>query len=109
MRMILVAALAIVPMLAKDNDGIKRLNEAAVVLNEVMAAPDKGIPEDLLARAHCIVIVPGVKTAAFVVGAKYGKATCRAGIEAESAGRRRARFASKGAALASRSAPRRRT
>ena len=70
MRVILVAALAIVLMLAKDNDGIKRLNEAAVVLNEVMAAPDKGIPEDLLARAHCIVIVPGVKTAAFVVGAK---------------------------------------
>ena len=79
MRMILVATLAIVPLLAKDSDGIKRLNEAAVVLNEVMAAPDKGIPEDLLAKAHCIVIVPGVKTAAFVVGAKYGKGylSCR--------------------------------
>ena len=79
MRMILVATLALVPLLAKDSDGIKRLNEAAVVLNEVMAAPDKGIPEDLLAKAHCIVIVPGVKTAAFVVGAKYGKGylSCR--------------------------------
>jgi lipid-binding SYLF domain-containing protein len=77
--MILVATLAIVPLLAKDNGSIKRLDEAAVVLNEVMATPDKGIPEDLLARAHCIVIVPGVKTAAFVVGAKYGKGylSCR--------------------------------
>ena len=79
MRMILVATLAIVPLLAKDNGSIKRLDEAAVVLNEVMATPDKGIPEDLLAKAHCIVIVPGVKTAAFVVGAKYGKGylSCR--------------------------------
>jgi lipid-binding SYLF domain-containing protein len=77
--MILVATLALVPLLAKDNDSIKRLNESAVVLSEVMATPDKGIPEDLLAKAHCIVIVPGVKTAAFVVGAKYGKGylSCR--------------------------------
>jgi lipid-binding SYLF domain-containing protein len=79
--MILVATLALVPLLAKDNDNIKRLDQAALVLNEVMAAPDKGIPEDLLAKAHCIVIVPGVKTAAFVVGAKYGKGylSCRNG------------------------------
>jgi lipid-binding SYLF domain-containing protein len=77
--MILVATLALVPLLAKDSDSVKRLDQAALVLNEVMAAPDKGIPEDLLAKAHCIVIVPGVKTAAFVVGAKYGKGylSCR--------------------------------
>ena len=44
-----------------------------------MAAPDKGIPQDLLEKAHCIVIVPSLKTAAFVVGAKYGKGffSCR--------------------------------
>ena len=82
MRMILAATaatLAIMPLLAKDNDGIKRLDQAAVVFSEVMATPDKGIPEDLLAKSHCIVIVPGVKTAAFVVGAKYGKGylSCR--------------------------------
>jgi lipid-binding SYLF domain-containing protein len=76
--MILVAALAITPLLAKD-DSVKRLNEAAVVFSEVMATPDKGIPEDLLARAHCIVIVPSEKAAAFLVGAKYGKGyvSCR--------------------------------
>lgn len=79
MRMILAATLAIVPLLAKDNDSVKRLDQAAVVFNEVMATPDKGIPEDLLAKAHCIVIVPALKTAAFVVGAKYGKGylSCR--------------------------------
>jgi lipid-binding SYLF domain-containing protein len=70
--MILAATLAIVPLLAKDNAGAKRLNQAATVLSEVMATPDKGIPEDLLARARCIVIVPGMKTAAFVVGGKFG-------------------------------------
>jgi lipid-binding SYLF domain-containing protein len=74
----IAAALAITPLLAKDNS-IKRLDEAAIVFSEVMATPDKGIPEDLLARAHCIVIVPSEKAAAFIVGAKYGKGyvSCR--------------------------------
>ena len=43
------------------------------------AAAEYGIPEDLLANAHCIVIVPSLKTAAFLVGGKYGKGylSCR--------------------------------
>src|SRR5579871_210362 len=79
MRIILAAALAIVPLLAKDNESEKRLNEATAVFSEVMSAPDKGIPQDLLEKAHCIVIVPSVKTAAFLVGGKYGKGyvSCR--------------------------------
>ncbi len=79
MRMILMATLAIAPLVAHDNDSVKRLDEAAVVFSEVMATPDKGIPQDLLADAHCIVIVPGLKTAAFLVGGKYGKGyvSCR--------------------------------
>jgi len=79
MRLILAAALAIAPLLAEENDSTKRLNEAAAVLTEIMSAPDKGIPEDLLANAHCIVIVPNLKTAAFLVGGKYGKGyvSCR--------------------------------
>ena len=44
-----------------------------------MAAPDKGIPQDLLQKAHCIVIVPDLKTAAFVMGGNTGRDTCRAG------------------------------
>jgi lipid-binding SYLF domain-containing protein len=79
MKMILAAALAIVPMLAKDAEPVKRLDESATVFSEVMATPDKGIPQDLLANARCIVIVPSVKTAAFLIGAKFGKGyvSCR--------------------------------
>ena len=79
MRIILAATLAIVPLLAKDNDSVKRLNEATAVFSEIMATPDKGIPQDMLANAHCIVIVPSLKTAAFLVGGKYGKGylSCR--------------------------------
>ena len=51
----------------------ERLRESATVLQEVLAAPDKGIPEDLLRKAHCVVVVPGVKQGAFIVGAKYGR------------------------------------
>jgi len=79
MRMILAATLAIAPLLAKGNEPVKRLNESAAVFSEIMATPDKGIPQDLLASAHCIVIVPSLKTAAFVIGGKYGKGylSCR--------------------------------
>jgi len=61
----------------------KRLNSAATVLSEVMSAPDKGIPSDLLARAQCIVIVPCLKGGAFGFGAKYGKGffSCRKGTD----------------------------
>jgi SH3 domain-containing YSC84-like protein 1 len=83
MRFIIVAALAVTPLLAKDNvkdnEPVKRLDEAAAVFSEVMTAPDKSIPQELLENAHCIVIVPNLKTAAFVVGGKYGKGylSCR--------------------------------
>jgi lipid-binding SYLF domain-containing protein len=56
-----------------------RLGAAAETFMEVMDTPDKAIPQDLLNRAQCIVIVPGLKKAAFVVGAKYGRGfvSCR--------------------------------
>ena len=74
-----VATLALTPLLAQDKEPAKRLDDAAIVFSEVMAAPDKGIPQELLEKAHCIVIVPDLKTAAFVVGGKYGKGylSCR--------------------------------
>lgn len=79
MKLILVTTLALTPLMAADNEPVKRLNEATAVFSEIMAAPDKGIPQELLEKAHCIVIVPGLKTAAFVFGGKYGKGylTCR--------------------------------
>jgi len=64
---------------ASREDATKRLDEAATVFSEITAAPDKGISQDLLERAHCVVIVPGMKKGAFIVGAEYGKGfvTCR--------------------------------
>src|SRR5205823_15069323 len=59
----------------------ERLSAATNVLSDVMSAPDKGIPQDLIEKAHCVVVVPGLKKGAFIVGAKYGKGfiTCRKG------------------------------
>jgi lipid-binding SYLF domain-containing protein len=75
----IAASLAFTPLLAQDHEPGQRLEEAAAVFSEIMATPDKGIPQDLLGKAHCLVIVPGLKTASFVVGGKYGKGyvTCR--------------------------------
>jgi lipid-binding SYLF domain-containing protein len=58
---------------------VQRLDDAAAVFSEVMATPDKAIPQQLLDRAFCVVVVPGMKKGAFIVGAKYGKGflSCR--------------------------------
>jgi SH3 domain-containing YSC84-like protein 1 len=83
MRLIIVTALALAPLLGAgkgDTEPVKRLDEAAAVFAEVMATPDNSIPQEMLDNAHCIVIVPGLKTAAFIFGGKYGKGyvSCRA-------------------------------
>src|SRR5271168_5012366 len=56
-----------------------RLDASADTLVDMMHAADKGIPQDLLDKAHCVVIVPGMKKAGFIFGAKYGRgfASCR--------------------------------
>src|SRR5579859_2071700 len=69
----IATSVALTSLLAAENEVPKRLNDAAIVFSEVMNTPDKGIPEELLEKAHCIVIVPDLKTAAFGVGGKYGK------------------------------------
>lgn len=81
MRKVLISLIALLPVVATAEEPTKRINDAATVLSEVMSAPDKGIPMDLLAKAQCIVVVPGVKQAAFIGGAKYGKGffSCRRG------------------------------
>jgi SH3 domain-containing YSC84-like protein 1 len=61
---------------AKVND---RLEAATDTLHDMMKADDKGIPQDLMDKARCVVVVPGMKKAGFVIGAKYGRgfASCR--------------------------------
>jgi lipid-binding SYLF domain-containing protein len=81
-RIFTIAVLIAAPLLAaKTNETAERLHEAGAVFSEIMAAPDKGIPRDLLEKAHCVVIVPGLKKGAFIFGAKYGKGflLCRKG------------------------------
>jgi SH3 domain-containing YSC84-like protein 1 len=51
----------------------ERLEESGIVLKEILSAPDESIPQDLLDQAHCLVVVPGLKKGAFIVGAKYGR------------------------------------
>jgi SH3 domain-containing YSC84-like protein 1 len=57
----------------------ERLTSAQAVINEIMATPDKGIPQSILAGASCVTVVPAYKKAAFVIGAQYGQgvSTCR--------------------------------
>lgn len=62
-----------------DSDTVKRLNEAAKVLDDIMNVPDKGIPEGIMASAKCVAVVPSLIKGGFIVGGRYGKgvATCR--------------------------------
>jgi len=60
-------------MLFAEESAAERLRESAIVMQEIMATPDKAIPQELLQSSQCVVIVPGMKKAAFIIGAKYGK------------------------------------
>jgi lipid-binding SYLF domain-containing protein len=65
--------------LLNANPAEERLQSAAAVIREIMATEDRAIPQDLLNKAECIIIVPGMKKGAFIVGAKYGRGfmSCR--------------------------------
>ncbi len=60
-------------------DDVDRIQNAATVLDEIMAAPDKGVPEEILGSAKCVAIVPSMLKGAFIVGVNRGKgvASCR--------------------------------
>jgi len=66
-------------LFAASNEPLRRIEEASKVFTEINSAPDKGVPQDLLEKAKCIAIIPGVKKAGFVVGGEYGKGvmSCR--------------------------------
>jgi lipid-binding SYLF domain-containing protein len=60
-------------------DAVNRLDNAALVLHQIMAAPDTGIPQEVLEHAKCIAVIPHMIKGGFVFGAENGKgvATCR--------------------------------
>jgi lipid-binding SYLF domain-containing protein len=82
MRILLVLFILLPSLSFAERTG-ERLNSAETVLSEIMSTPDQGIPMHLLARAECIVVIPGVKEGAFGFGAKYGKGffSCRKGTD----------------------------
>ncbi len=78
-KLIAVLSLTAAFLSAAESDAPARLQASADVFKEVMGIPDKAIPQDLLNKAQCVIVVPGLKKGAFFVGAKYGKgfASCR--------------------------------
>ena len=67
---------------AQTENGTKaadRVKASADVLSEIMAAPDKGIPEEILGSAECVAVVPSMLKGGFVIGGRYGRgiASCR--------------------------------
>jgi len=63
-----------------DKDEAKRLENAGTVIDEILNVPDN-IPQDLLDKARCVVVLPSVLKAAFIVGGSYGRGVmvCRTG------------------------------
>jgi len=57
---------------ALSSDETKRLSEAGAILTALRDSPDKGIPVELWRRAECVVVIPSMKKAAFIVGGEYG-------------------------------------
>ncbi|MDP9053305.1 MAG: lipid-binding SYLF domain-containing protein [Acidobacteriota bacterium] len=66
-------------MAEKESNTVERLEASAEVLSDMMHAADKGIPQELMDNAQCVVVVPNMKKAGFIWGAKYGRgfAVCR--------------------------------
>jgi len=82
---VMIGILAFAPVtFARDNDGAKkeedRIANASSVMDEILSVPDN-IPRDLLDKARCVVVMPSVLKAAFIVGGGYGRGTmvCRTG------------------------------
>jgi SH3 domain-containing YSC84-like protein 1 len=74
---VLVSAAAV--WAADSNKAVDRVQSAATVLNEIQSAPDQGMPENILASAECVAVVPSMLKGGFIVGARYGRgvASCR--------------------------------
>ena len=64
---------------SKDTKTVDRVQAAGDVLNDIQAAPDTGIPTEILSKAECVAVVPSMLKGGFIVGAKYGRgiASCR--------------------------------
>ena len=75
---VLIASFNIGTLLAEHKEA-ERLSKSATVFGEIMSAPDKALPRDLLDKAECVAIIPSMKKGGFIVGGRYGKGmiSCR--------------------------------
>src|SRR5262245_23204990 len=78
MASVLVATSALAALTKED---VKKLDESAAVLTEMRAAPDRGIPERIWNNAKCVLVIPSLKKAAFIIGGEFGTGvmSCRHG------------------------------
>jgi len=76
---VLLAGSTLCSATSAREEAVKRLQAATEVLQEIMDAPDKGIPEEVMNDAKCVVVVPHLLKGGFIVGAKHGRgvASCR--------------------------------
>ncbi len=76
---VLAVTAAFAPAVCAATEADKRLDAAADLLTDMMQAKDKGIPQELLNRSQCVILVPGLKKAALGFGGKFGRgfAMCR--------------------------------
>jgi SH3 domain-containing YSC84-like protein 1 len=86
MKKFCVALLVLVTTAAWSQSGARgadldRIQTASTILSQIMEAPDKAIPDNIMSGAKCIAIVPSMLKVSFIFGANYGKgvATCRTG------------------------------
>jgi SH3 domain-containing YSC84-like protein 1 len=79
LTLIVTAALIALPAFSENREE-SRLRESGEVLKEILRIPED-IPQDLLNKAECVIVVPSTKKAAFIVGASYGRGamSCRTG------------------------------
>ena len=75
--LVVVATVAVGARVSTDET--RRIQDSAAVLREIHGTPDKDIPQDLWKKAECVIVIPSLKKAAFVVGGEYGKGlmSCR--------------------------------
>lgn len=77
-RLVIVASLVAIASLpgvaAVSTSQVQRINDAATVLTEIHAVPEKDIPQELWEKAACVLVIPGLKKAAFIIG---GESTLR--------------------------------
>lgn len=73
MRKIALIVMAAGGLALGATDAEKRLDSARMALQESMGMAEQSIPQDLLNKAHCVAVIPGMKKGAFIIGGKFGK------------------------------------